>query len=750
MIFAHVAVNRWLASCRWLPDAVVWLLALLLSLGIVAIGAQQIANEVSGTEQAAQRELSNLTRLAKEHAERTLRAADQALQLVRQLYLRDRAALRLADWVRSGAVDASVFHQVGVIDAKGVFRFSNLPATPALDLSDREHFKVHLDHVRDELFLSKPVLGRASGKWTIQLTRHITAPDGSFAGVAVVSLDADYFSRFYSSLDIGARGMAGLVGLDGVIRARKGAAAIGPGVDMAGSSLHRAVLKTTRDGFLETPSRVDQVVRLYHFRRLDGFPLYVVAGLSSDDYRSHARDVQRMVWFRVIVGSALLFGLAALFTWYRRRERRQLVALRASQDFAKLALQSSGAGVWSWDIAGERFDADAQMYALLGYQPGEIALDHQTFMTLLHPDDLRHLRAALRPVLKAQSAQFVFEHRMRHKDGSWRWLAARAQVVERDANGRALRLTGTDVDRSDSKRAEEQQRIAAVAFASSAAMLIAAADQTILRVNAAFEALSGYTAAEVVGQRSNIMKSGRQSTEFYRQMWAALNGPSGHWEGELWNRRKDGTVFPDWLAITAVRDPQGQVTHYVAVHSDITLRKRSDEEIRKLAFYDPLTGLPNRRLLQDRLEQARATLARHGQLCVVLFMDLDHFKQLNDSHGHALGDELLITVARRLQDCVREGDTVARIGGDEFVVALTQLGRDAPAALASARVVANKICDTLRQPVELSGVSWQVSVSVGLVLVQDAKQSVEDMLKTADAAMYAAKAAGRNTVHVAT
>lgn len=740
------------AKPAWVPHMVAWLLALFLSSLLVAVTLHLVWAEGHRAEQTAQRELSNMTRLTEEHAERTLRAADQALQLVRQLYLRDGTALNLAQWVQSGAIDAGVFHQVGIIDANGIFRLSNLRHTPPVDLSDREHFKVHLDHDRDELFVSKPVRGRVSGKWTIQLTRHIKHADGRFAGVAVVSLDADYFSRFYGGLDIGPRGMAGLVGFDGVVRARKGASpeADGVGVDLTGSALHRAVLSGAGPGFLDAPSHFDKLPRLHHFRRLDGFALYVVAALASEDYRASALETQRMEWLQALTGSGLLFGLAALYSWHRRREDITMHRVQACENFSRLALESAGVGAWVWNIADRSFDVDDRMFAMLGYRPHEVPANHQTFVTHFHPDDLRRLGPALIAVLKGQTARFFFEYRMRHKDGSWRWLTARGQVIERDANGRALRLTGINADRTDRRLAEEQQRVAAVAFASSAAMAISAADQTILRVNPAFEALSGYSAAEVIGRHSNIMKSGRQSAEFYRQMWAALNGPGGHWEGELWNRRKDGTVFPDWLAITAVRDSQGQVTHYVAVHSDITLRKRSDEEIRKLAFYDPLTGLPNRRLLLDRLEQARATLARHGQICAVLFMDLDHFKQLNDSHGHALGDELLVTVTRRLQDCVREGDTVARIGGDEFVVALTQLGRDAPAALASARVVANKICDTLGQPVDLSGVSWQVSVSVGLVLVQDAKQSVEDMLKAADAAMYAAKAAGRNTVHVAT
>lgn len=229
-------------------------------------------------------------------------------------------------------------------------------------------------------------------------------------------------------------------------------------------------------------------------------------------------------------------------------------------------------------------------------------------------------------------------------------------------------------------------------------------------------------------------------------MWHSLK-QTGHWEGELWNRRKNGDVYPDWLSITVVKDTQGQVTHYVSMHTDISLRKKFEEDIRKLAFFDPLTQLPNRRLLLDRLQQLSAVRARSNQVAAVLFLDLDRFKLLNDSYGHDQGDELLIQVAQRLQACVREIDTVARLGGDEFVVALAQLSDDADLAQAGAQAVANKILQALAQPFVLPEVTWSLSASIGVALLVNARALPEDLLKQADMAMYQAKAAGRNGVH---
>jgi diguanylate cyclase (GGDEF)-like protein/PAS domain S-box-containing protein len=306
---------------------------------------------------------------------------------------------------------------------------------------------------------------------------------------------------------------------------------------------------------------------------------------------------------------------------------------------------------------------------------------------------------------------------------------------------------GAIFDITERRWADEALRVAAVAFDSTSPMTVSDAKQVILRVNQAFVELTGYAAGEVVGQHSGVLKSGRHDAGFYTALWASIS-QSGHWEGEIWNRRKSGEVFLDWLSITVVKDPQGVVTHYVSVHTDITMRKRTEEDIRKLAFFDPLTQLPNRRLLMDRLQQLSSALARNAQMAAVLFVDLDRFKQLNDTHGHAQGDDLLVQVAQRLQSCVREVDTVARLGGDEFVLALAQLGENAPQAQAGAVAVAQKILDALSEPFILSGGIWQLSASIGLVMLQDSQALPEALLKQADKAMYEAKADGRNTVRL--
>jgi diguanylate cyclase (GGDEF)-like protein/PAS domain S-box-containing protein len=292
---------------------------------------------------------------------------------------------------------------------------------------------------------------------------------------------------------------------------------------------------------------------------------------------------------------------------------------------------------------------------------------------------------------------------------------------------------------------EQQLRIAAAAFETHEGIMIYGPDRRILRVNRAFTRLTGYSAEEVIGQIPDILRSGLHDAKFFSDRWETLVREK-YWQGEVWNRHKDGKVYPVWLTTSAVSDADGQVTHYVSVFTDITLRKEAEEQIHRLAFYDPLTKLPNRRLLMDRLHHAMASSIRTGDHGVILFIDLDNFKTLNDTKGHDVGDLLLIEVAQRLQACVRAGDTVARLGGDEFVVMLGNLSDDVEQAVTHAKMAGENIRESLSQPYLLLDFEHHSSCSIGISLFHAEDVSVDDLLKRADTAMYEAKAAGRNTL----
>ena len=292
--------------------------------------------------------------------------------------------------------------------------------------------------------------------------------------------------------------------------------------------------------------------------------------------------------------------------------------------------------------------------------------------------------------------------------------------------------------------AKQELRVAATAFESQEAMMITDANHVIVRVNSAYTRILGRTPAEAMGRTTKSLRSKGHDDEYYAAIEHSL-AMIGSWSGEYWTRRHNGEIFPLWLTIAAVRSVEGCVTHYVYSFTDITDRKQAEDEIRSLAYYDPLTKLPNRRLLTDRLRLALAKSHRTQHYGALLFIDLDNFKRLNDTRGHDVGDLLLEAVAQRLCACLREIDTVARLGGDEFVILMEGLNDSDIKAAEQVEVVANKILLSLNQPYDLAGNAHHSTPSLGACLFKGKEETIDELLKQADLAMYQAKSAGRNT-----
>ncbi|CRI64631.1 putative Diguanylate cyclase [Thiocapsa sp. KS1] len=417
-------------------------------------------------------------------------------------------------------------------------------------------------------------------------------------------------------------------------------------------------------------------------------------------------------------------------------------AIKRSEEKYRFLLEYSYDIIYLFATDGSFIFVSPSWSRLMGYSIEETLATH--FSIYVHPEDLHTCEDAFRAVVETGQMRRDIEYRVRHANGTWRWHGSSAMPF-RDETGAIVGFQGIARDITEQRESQEQLRIAAIAFEAQEGMLVTDAAGIILRVNGTFTRITGYSAAEAVGQTPRLLKSGRHESEFYTAMWSSIQ-QSGSWRGEVWNRRKGGEIYPQWLTITAVPGPDGRITHYVGTLTDITQRKAAEEEIRELAFFDPLTRLPNRRLLLDRLHLALASGRRQGFCGALFYIDLDDFKTLNDTLGHDQGDRLPQQVALRLSARIRESDTLARLGGDEFVVMIEHLSPNPVDAAIQAETLGSGLLGVLRQPYELDGQTHYSAASIGITLFDPQPIRVEELMKQADMAMYRAKAAGRNTM----
>jgi diguanylate cyclase (GGDEF)-like protein/PAS domain S-box-containing protein len=440
---------------------------------------------------------------------------------------------------------------------------------------------------------------------------------------------------------------------------------------------------------------------------------------------------------------AFFLGMGVFFSVlaerYRRVQTRRAAleraqALRQSEDrFAALVTATS-------DVVYRMSPDWSEMYQLTGR--GFIADTHAPNVNWIQryipPEDQLQVNLAIGEALRTKS-KFELEHRVVRVDGSLGWTSSRA-IPLLDNNGRILEWFGAASDITQRKQAEEGLRLAASVFSHAAeGIMITDPDGAILDVNDAFTGITGYTRDEVIGQNPRILNSSRQDRSLYEEMWRSLREKE-EWSGEVWNRHKDGQIYAVMQTTTSVRDTNGDVQRYVSLFCDITQLKLHEHQLEQMAYFDTLTGLPNRVLLGDRLRQAMLQTERHGQTLAVALLDLDNFKAVNDSHGHEAGDKVLADLAGRMKLVLREGDTLARLGGDEFVAVLPDLGDIEVLAPVLTRLV-----DAVSQPVQIANASVQVSASLGVTLYpQEEEQDGDQLLRQADQAMYQAKQMGRN------
>ncbi|MDO8890480.1 MAG: PAS domain S-box protein [Sulfurimicrobium sp.] len=414
-------------------------------------------------------------------------------------------------------------------------------------------------------------------------------------------------------------------------------------------------------------------------------------------------------------------------------------AVRESAERLSEAQRIAQIGSWDLDLVSNNLIWSDEIFRIFEIDPNRFGASYEAFLNAIHPDDREKVNQAYTRSLSTREP-YEIAHRLLMPDGHIKWVNERCETFYDEA-GRALRSSGTVQDITVRRQAEEDLRLYASVFEHSGeAILISDSTNRILAVNPAFTLMTGYGIEEMRGKNPRLLASGHTPPQTYQKLWARLK-QEGYWQGEIWDRRKDGRVCPKWMGVSAVRGCDQTVTHYIASFTDITERKAAEAHITHLAHHDVLTGLFNRFSLQNRLEQALSMVRREQRMLAVMFIDMDHFKIINDTLGHAVGDELLIEVGKRLRNSVRESDIVARLGGDEFVVVLTEM-EDAT----TAGRVADKILRALGQDYNIGSNVLQSTPSIGLAFFPLDGEDCRTLMKHADAAMYHAKSLGRNNV----
>jgi diguanylate cyclase (GGDEF)-like protein len=612
------------ASGAYLRRSVLLRLAVFLALSLpvvwLVVGYER-SELTEFAEHESNRDLQNLARVFSQEVNATVNTIDLSLLLLRSHWKHQREEFAPMVERLNRELHGRVILNVAVTDTRGVLVFSNTGTARAIDLGDREHIRYHLDGHGDRLFVSRPMIGRITGEWGVQFTRPILDSHGKFEGVIAAQIAPSYFSRFYSSIDLGPGSSITLVRGDGTVisRGTRSGGNNDMGKVLTGYPYQRGLQSSADAGLFRRVSRIDGVERYYAWRGLPDYPLLVAVGQTVQD----ADGRYALQKSRLVVAGGAVSLLLALLGWVALaaadNRLRAAESLGAAEARWKLALNASGEGVWDFNMVTGDATLSPRAQAILDTDGPSLPFTLEELHGHVHPEDTQRVAQALADHVNGMTRDYVVEHRVRRRDGEWSWVLTRGMVAERDADGKPLRMVGT--------------------------------------------------------------------------------------------------------------------------FANIDARKSQEEQIRHQASHDALTGLPNRLLFADRLDQAMRTAQREQTRLAVLYFDLDRFKPVNDTWGHAVGDGLLIAVAARVRDTLRESDTLARIGGDEFVVLLPRCG-----GVLDARKVGENILAQLNREFDVDGKVLRISGSVGYALFPDNGRDGEELLRCADLAMYQAKTNGRGQV----
>lgn len=717
------------------------LTVVIMNIFMIALLAYTLQTSRERKEAEVRTNVENLTLLLEKSISISSREIDLSLHTL-QAYvekeLRDKKQLdnneinnliqRQQDWI-------SYVARINITDEKGQVQFGQSDIDRRLNYAKYSVFKDAQQHNENQLFVTKLMRDPNGQGWVHLFVRCYSHPDGTFAGVITATLPASYFNNLITKLNVGSKGVVLVQDLDMRIIARNPMLETLNGqVGFVGGppELSRLVQSGIHSGTIYTRRTTDKVPRIGTFRRLTGMPVFVVVALAEQDYLAQ--------WYNDVIKAVLLEFIFLLVTTIAARLLwRQIQASFFANRRSQMLLRNAHDGIHVLDTQGRLIEGSESFFRMIGHTPEEVIGQTPSYW------DARYNQAEIQDLIKndIRTPEGIrFETFYYNAQGEAYPVEVSVILVHID-DYEVFFCSARDI--TERKKAEENQCIASAAFDSQVGMLITDPSLRILRSNRAFTEITGYSQQELIGQTPRILQSGTHEKNFYSTMWDHIRS-TGSWQGEIWNKRKNGDLYAQYILIASVRDEKGQTTHYVASITDISAYKASEEKVRLLALYDSLTKLPNRRLFLEHLEQSIQDAEMKKRLGILLCIDLDNFKALNDTKGHKTGDHLLQQVAARLLECVGANHMIARLGGDEFAVLLDQISVSESEAIQHAEMVAKRILQALAQPYFFENSEYRSSASIGISLFgMQVHENVQDPLKRADIAMSEAKNYGRNT-----
>ena len=718
-----------------------WLL-LLPAFGALLVGAIWALTlvQLNATERAllaaALHDTESFASAFEQSTRRTIRDADRTT-LVVQNEFESSGTVDLPRMIRKGLIDTGGGVRISVVDAGGSVVAATSPA-PAANLADREFLLKHAAQETGTLAINRPFADPATGKPMVAFTRRINHGDGTFAGIVMLTVPPDYFTDFYQETDLGTSGFLGVLGTDGVYRGRRAGHEPASAPDASTSPLF-AKVREHPVGSYESASVIDGVARLVAYRKLEDYPLIITAAQAKEEVLAD-HQVTRRIYLSIATASsiviALFFGIVTALARRLQRQRREVTAERG---FLRALVENLPFGV-----SVRRVDDGNSSTYLLWNEASEILFGipaeqvlGKSVAELVPGVPGARIEELDRELLASPMVQEAVE--ATDLPGKGRRTLRRITAPIFDADDRVRYLLSIVSDITDEQIRADESRLASKVFESTAdGIVVTDATDHVIMVNSALTRLTGFSPGELVGKRLadspfrpiDPAESDARMERLHRD---------GFVTGEVQRIRRDGTPLFLWVTATCVQDETGRIINYIRVFTDISPLKDSQRKLEQLASFDTLTGLPNRRLLRDRLEQALRRSARSGRGMALLFIDLDGFKEVNDTLGHDVGDDLLKEVAILLQRCIRASDSVGRVGGDEFAIVI----EDAVLPPDAIRV-AKRIVDSLAVPVIVGSHRIQTGASIGIAMCPTDGTDITTLLKNADIAMYRAKRNGRH------